>query len=170
MVMTRMLETGVYETPATTIGSLIDREWDNYKTVVQDKPMIIYDENASKIQQLTSGEQVLIRGGGRFEIPERSDTGMEVLGVGREMIIEVMAASERRRELFEFVIKSILRKYHPAGELAPLKKSNNTDISPICDFDDLPSFTTYDDGVIGLEPLNKSSTIFTVIEQEVYTP
>lgn len=175
MSFSRTSETGNYETPATTIGALIEREWDTANTNIATGgnpiPIFIYGGTENDYRNLTEMKQAIVfNDGSSFNIPERTALGGGLYGMADTVIIDIFAQGQVQRKHFEFEIYRILRQFRPIGNNnTPILKSNNTDNSPIHDYDEtMPEFTAFDDGLNGREASSKSSAILTVISEWTY--
>jgi len=169
---TRTTDTGAYETPSHTIGALIEREWLKANTD-QEIPKFIYDQDIVNPNNPTDMlECIVFTDGGTFPIPERTDTGHGLVGVGEMVVMSVFAASQKRRKMYEFEIQRILRKNRPIAQnsFTPIKKSNQTDNSAIHDYDELiPEFVAVSDDVEGQEKSSKSSGLLTLLMEWVFS-
>ncbi len=163
---TRTTEEGPYETSAHTIGALIQRSWTKANTD-NAIPKFLFDQDRVNMTNPTGMmEAIVFTDGGTFEIPERTSLGHDLVGVGETIVMSVFAASQKRRKLFEFEIHRILRTARPIADSAfvPIKKSNESDNSPIHDYDEIiPEFVAFDELVVGQERASKSSAILTLL-------
>lgn len=171
MSFTRTTESGDYETTSETIGALINREWDTTNTNISSGgspiPTIIFDEDAVNTVNITElMEAIVFRNVNTFAVEERTALGHGMIGMADQVLIDIYAATDKKRKLYEFEIHRILRKFRPIGNNAftAIKKSNNSDNSPIHDYDEiLPEFVAFDDDVKGRSRSNKSSAILTCL-------
>lgn len=176
MSFSRTTEAGTYESPAETIGALIAREWDLANTVISPGgvagPKFIYDQTKRDSTNITAmQEAIVINDGDSFPIPERTSSGLGLVGMGDQVFIDVYAGNQLLRKSYEFEIYRILRKNRPIGNSNPIKKSNNTDNSSIHDYDEsMPQFIAFEDGLNGRELTAKSSAVLTVLSEWVFTP
>ena len=175
MSFQRTSETGVFETPSQTIGALIKRSWDltngNITTDGVANVKFIFDQTQRNPTNLTEMQPAIVfNDGGSFPIPERTAQGHGLIGMADTVIIDVFGDSQLKRKHYEFEVYRILRKFRPIGNSDPIKKSNETDDSPIHDYDEiLPEFIAFDDGLNGREVSSRSSAILTVLSEWVFT-
>ena len=175
MSFQRTSEQGTYETPSQTIGALISREWDTTNSKISSAgvaiPKFIYDQTKRNPQNITAMQPAIVfNDGGSFPIPERTGLGHDLIGMSDTVIIDVFAGSQLQRKWFEFEIYRILRKRRPTGNNDPIKKSNNSDNSPIHDYDEiLPEFVAFDDALNGREVSSRSSAILTLLSEWKFT-
>lgn len=184
MSFSRTTEAGTYETPATTIGAMIQREWDTTNPLISDglggangsgaNVKFLYDQTTRDTTNVTAMmEAIVFNDGDSFNIPERTGLGLGLVGMGDQVFIDVFGGNQQLRKLYEFEIYRILRKLRPIAESAfvPIKKSNNTDNSPIHDYDEaMPQFIAFEDGKNGRELTAKSSAVLTVLSEWEFTP
>ena len=168
----RTTDSGAYETPSHTIGALIEREWTK-GNVDQQIPKFFYDQDMVNITNPTDMlECITFNDGGTVPIPERTALGHGLVGVGEVVVINVYAASQKRRKMYEFEIHRILRKNRPiaANAFTPIKKSDNSSNSAIHDYDEmLPEFVAFDDGLEGQQKSSKSSAVITLLMEWVFS-
>ncbi len=168
---TRTTETGDYESPSETIGALFEREWTDANTD-QHIPKFLFDQDQTNMVNPTDMlEAIVITDAGTIPIPERTDLGHGLVGVGEVIVITVFGASQKRRKIYEFEIHRILRKNRPIAQTSftPIKKSDNTTNSAIHDYDELiPEFVAFDDNVQGQEKSSKSSAVLTLLMEWVF--
>lgn len=177
MSLTRTSEVGTYETPAHTIGALIAREWDLTNTIISPggiaAPTFLFDQTKRDTTNVTAMmEAIVFNDGDSFNTPERTSLGLGIIGMGDQVFIDVFAASQNLRKNYEFEIYRLLRKFRPiaASAFTPIKKSNETDDSPIHDYDEaMPQFVAFEDGKNGREMTAKSSALLTVLSEWEFT-
>jgi len=171
MALTRTTEQGDYETSAHTIGALIERKWTKANTD-QFVPKFMFDQDRANVINPTDMlECIVFTDGGTFPIPERTSLGHDLIGVGETIVMSVFASTHKRRKLFEFEIQLILRTYRPIAQSAftPIKKSNDSDNSPIHDYDEIiPEFVTFESDEVQAKS-SKSSAILTLLVEWQFT-
>jgi len=176
MSFQRTSETGTFETPSETIGALIARAWDLTNTGISEggvaKVKFIFDQTQRNPTNKTAMQPAIVfNDGGSFPIPERTGLGHGLIGMSDTVIIDVFGENQLQRKRYEFEIYRILRKFRPIGNSTVIKKSNNTDDSPIHDYDEiLPEFVAFDDGLTGREVSSRSSAILTLLSEWEFTP
>lgn len=176
MSLVRAGNVSTYESPAETIGALIERAWNTDSSLLSTDgvaiPKFIYDEDRREPENITQMQDAIaVRDLDTFPIPERTSSDGTLIGLGETVVIDVFAQSQLKRRLYETEIYRILKKWRPIGNNAPMLKKDNVSNSSIHDYDELlPEFVMYDDGKKGREMSSKSSAILTVLSELEFTP
>jgi len=130
-------ETGNYESYATTIGALLQREWDTSVFINDPKPVFFYDADKTNMEVTQRGtESITVKEGSTLPNEDRTSDDHTLLGEEELLEIIIHAATITRRKLFEKEIKRILATNRPSRSGTFIKKSDESSNSSIHDYDE----------------------------------
>ena len=101
-LLTATSETGNYESYATTIGALLQREWDTSVFINDPKPVFFYDADKTNMEVTQRGtESITVKEGSTLPNEDRTSDDHTLLGEEELLEIIIHAATVTRRKLFE---------------------------------------------------------------------